>query len=162
MAAPSAAASGDDECESFLQRLCCGDENLILISGCTPKQKVPLRLGAGEHQIFVDGEPVEGTPGDLSLRADRDHTVFIKRDGYKPTLVVLRSEGEAGSETLQPSTIDLELVKRPDRVERAVEIGVVDEEPAPVPANQPEPPAKAVPPPAGPAGGPEGPATTGD
>jgi hypothetical protein len=153
-----AAPPEEDECEHFLQRLCCGDENLILISGCTPKQSVPLLLGSGEHEIFVDGERVDGRPRDLRLRADRDHTVFIKRSGYKPELVVLRSEGESGKESLVPGAIELDLERRIERGSLGVEIEEVVEagdapaaepadRPAP-PADQPEPPAKQVEPPA--------------
>jgi len=78
--------------------------------------------------------------------------VFIKRAGYKPTLLVLRSEGEPGQETLQPARIELELAKRAVRTTREVEIGEVDDTPAnreqTSPANQSEPPASPTPPPA--------------
>ena len=136
----------------MLQRLCCGDENLILVSGCTPKQKVPLLLGPGEHQIFVNGEHLEKVATDLNLRSDRDHTVFIKRAGYKPELIVLRSEGEKGKQTLKPGRIELKLAKRIERGTLGVEIGeVVEPKPAPPtapPASQPEPPASQMAPPA--------------
>jgi hypothetical protein len=151
---PAAAAPPvEDECEHFLQRLCCGDQNLILVSGCRPRQSVPLLLGSGEHEIFVDGERLEGRPKDLSLRSDRDHTVFIKRSGYKPELIVLRSQGESGKEALVPGRIELELERRIERgalgveIEEVVEAGAESgsksgtKRPAP-PADQPEPPAK--------------------
>ena len=165
VATASANPPVEDDCEHFLQRLCCGDENLILVSGCSPKQNVPLRLGGGDHEVFVDGERLEGVPDDLRLRADRDHTVFIKRPGYRPELIVLRSEGDAGSPELVPSTIELELAKRMAVASRTVAIEEVDPEAAPTnaeavevtppgiadgkagepsepPANQSEPPAK--------------------
>jgi hypothetical protein len=136
LAGAAGAAARDDDCESLLQRLCCRGENVILISGCVPKQRVPLMLGGGDHEVFVNGERVDEVTSDLRLRADRDHTVFIRRPGYKPELVVLRSEGESGEETLNPSRIELQLVKRVEVESLAVSIGEVTEPP------KPEPPAK--------------------
>jgi hypothetical protein len=71
LATAAGAAPDSDECEHMLQRLCCGDENLILISGCTPKQKIPLLLGPGDHQVFVDGEQLGEVPDGPQARADR-------------------------------------------------------------------------------------------
>ena len=164
-AAPATAGSAPpkDECNHFLRRICCGDENLILVSGCAPRQAVPLMLGlmTDGAEIFVDGERLDGLPKEIELRADIDHTVFVKRDGYLPELIVLRSQGEAGSERLEPSSIDLKMTRRVSGP-RAVEIqevsepGTASNERADKRADKqvdtqvgtPEPPARQVDPPA--------------
>ena len=76
---------------------------------CAPKQRVPLDLGPGAVELYVDGRRVEGLPNELELRSDRDHKLFVKRPGYLPELVVLESREVAGEETLEPGEVRVRL-----------------------------------------------------
>jgi len=94
---------------------------------CVAKQRIPLDLGPGRFEIFVDGEKVTGSPGDLVLRADQAHVVFVKRAGYVPKMVVLRPDSQSGKPQLAPAQIKVRL--RPRQVKQAtVEIDFVEPE----------------------------------
>lgn len=82
----------------------------IAIAGCAPKQRIPLDLGPGPVELFVDGERAEELPAELELRADRDHKVFVKRPGYVPELVVLEARGVDGREGLVPDRVRVRLL----------------------------------------------------
>ncbi|MGH0034933.1 MAG: hypothetical protein ACQGVK_07885 [Myxococcota bacterium] len=76
---------------------------------CAPLQVVELAVEPTPSSVHVDGEVVEPVPGALELRADRDHKLFFKRDGYRPALVVLQSRaGEAGPR-LEPARVEARL-----------------------------------------------------
>ena len=100
-----------------LRRICCSSQDVILYMGCVPKQPIPLDLGPGRFEIFVDGERVQGNPSELALRVDKDHVVFVKRAGHVPEIVVLRPESQNGESHLSPADITMRL--RPRRVGRA-------------------------------------------
>lgn len=85
---------------------------LVATSACAPKQRIPLDIGPGPVLLFVDGELVLEIPEELELRADRDHKVFVKRDGYTPEMVVLESTGREGRDQLEPARIDIRLQPR--------------------------------------------------
>ncbi|MEZ4216602.1 MAG: hypothetical protein R3E88_09000 [Myxococcota bacterium] len=83
-------------------------------------QVVPLDVGPGAVEVYVDGARAEGAPRELELRADRDHKVFVKRDGYTPALVVLETRRVDGRDALAPDAVRVRL--RPRAGEREVEI----------------------------------------
>ena len=84
--------------------------------GCVTRQRVPLDVGPGPVLLFVDGELATEIPEELELRADRDHKIFVKRDGYTPELVVLESRELDGRDRLEPPRIEIRLKrKRGDR-----------------------------------------------
>jgi hypothetical protein len=77
--------------------------------GCAPLQVVELSVDPPPTSVYVDGEAIDPVPGALELRADRDHKLYFKRDGYRPELVVLRSQaGEAGPR-LEPGRVEARL-----------------------------------------------------
>jgi hypothetical protein len=61
--------------------------------------------------VYVDGEPLdEPAPREVSLRADRPHVLFFKREGYRPQRVVLESDAQPGGEPrLRPERIAIRL-----------------------------------------------------
>lgn len=60
--------------------------------------------------LFVDGERVEGVPEQLELTANRDHTLFFQREGYRSQLIIVRTrEGEDGVDVLSPDRVEVRL-----------------------------------------------------
>ena len=57
-----------------------------------------------EVKIYVDGRLLDEIPEELTLRADEDHTLYFKGEGYRPELVVLRTDG-ADTPKLTPDTL---------------------------------------------------------
>jgi hypothetical protein len=131
-APPSAAAqSHNDYCEMLLRRLCCSARDVVLFLGCAPTQRIPLDLGPGRFEVFVDGERVPNSPSELALRTDEAHVVLVKREGHVPKLVVLRTLSESGEPQLSPGRIRVRLqprrVGRPGVTIRLVREGQGDE-----------------------------------
>ena len=87
---------------------------------CAPKQRVPLDLGPGAVELYVDGRRVEVVPPEVELRADRPHKLFVKRPGYRPELIVLEAREVAGEPALAPDEVWVRL--RPLTGDRGVEI----------------------------------------
>jgi len=77
--------------------------------GCAPKQLIPLDVSPAPSQVYLDKEPLEESPSELELRADRDHTLFFKREGYRSELVVLETREIDGKERLVPDRVELRL-----------------------------------------------------
>jgi hypothetical protein len=131
-APPSAARQNHgDDCEMRLRRLCCSSQDVVLFLGCAPTQQIPLDLGPGHFEIFVDGERVPDNPSELALRTDESHVVLVKREGHVPKLVVLRTLSESGEPQLSPGRIRVRLqprrVGRPGVTIRLVREGQGDE-----------------------------------
>lgn len=82
---------------------------LLIAPSCAPKQRVPLDLGPGEVELYVDGERSTAVPLEVELRADRDHKLFVKRQGYLPELVVLETGEVEGDAVLRPSQVRVRL-----------------------------------------------------
>lgn len=82
--------------------------------GCAPKQPIPLDLGPMPLVVYLDGERLEEIPEELVLRANRDHTLFVKREGYRPQLVILTTREVGGKARLHPESISLELKRKTD------------------------------------------------
>ncbi len=63
---------------------------LVLIAAtCPPYQNVGINSTPSEAQIFVDGDLVGLTPAQISVGTLDDHKVYLKKEGYRPELVVL-------------------------------------------------------------------------
>ncbi len=85
---------------------------LAVALGCAPMQPVALDVEPDAAALFVDGEAVEGRPAVIELRADRDHKLYFKSEGYVSELVVLRTrQGEDGPR-LEPDPVKVRLRSR--------------------------------------------------
>jgi hypothetical protein len=96
--------------------------------GCASTQRVSLECVPHEVSVYVDGRRLEKTPESIELRKDEAHKLFFKGGGYRPQMVVLRSEQVEGEERLSPSDVCTETVfveMRPE-VEIEVERGASD------------------------------------
>ncbi len=66
-------------------------------------------------QVFVDGELAAETPARLSLPRESDHSVFLKKEGFRPELVLVYSNRSPdGLAFLVPHEIDVRLVPLDD------------------------------------------------
>ena len=84
---------------------------LIPLSGCAPKQRVPLACVPEQVTIYVDGQALEENPDALELRADEPHKIYFKGEGYEPQLIVLESGTDPdGDPALVPAEVCVELV----------------------------------------------------
>ena len=81
----------------------------LAAAGCAPKQVIPLDVSPPPSEVYLDKQPLDGAPRELELRADRDHTLFFKKPGYRPELVVLESLEVDGEERLVPERVELRL-----------------------------------------------------
>lgn len=81
-------------------------------STCAPTQRVPIDSAPRDARVFVDGADVGQPPLEVDLRSDRDHSVFLRREGYQPALVILRSERSApkARPELDPGEVKVQLV----------------------------------------------------
>ena len=93
---------------------------IVLVLGCATRQWVPLDLGPGAVELYVNGDRAQEVPPELELRADRDHKLFVKRPGYIPELVVIETREVDGRETLVPGEVRVRLL--PIAGDRQIEI----------------------------------------
>jgi hypothetical protein len=84
--------------------------------GCPPPfQNVNVRSDPPGADVFLDGVLVKQTPVRLEMSTLRDHKVFLKKDGYRPELVVVeRKRGQDGVEYLSPPDIFVTLQRLGD------------------------------------------------
>lgn len=93
---------------------------LVLFLGCAARQWVPLDLGPGAVELYVNGDRAQEVPPEVELRADRDHKLFVKKPGYVPELVVIETREVEGRETLVPGGVRVRLL--PIAGDRRIEI----------------------------------------
>jgi len=88
---------------------------------------VAVRSEPAAAQIFVDGELEGETPARLALPRESDHSVYVKKEGYRPELVVVHSNrSPEGLEFLTPHEIDVTLVPLVDTRPRDLEVEAED------------------------------------
>ena len=61
----------------------------LAVSACGHYQNIGVESDPPGAQIYLDGQPVAKTPTTLAVGRDRAHTIYLKREGYKPELVVI-------------------------------------------------------------------------
>src|SRR5262245_31168749 len=59
---------------------------------CAPKQRIPLDACVREQMVvYVDGRLLEPSAGELALRSDEPHKLYVKRPGETPRLIILET-----------------------------------------------------------------------
>ena len=101
---------------------------LALAVACAPRQRIPLDLGPGAVELYVNGERAEAVPQEVELRIDRDHKIFVKRPGYVPQLVVLETQEVDGEVALEPPQVRVRL--HPVIGDRRIQIEEAEPRPA--------------------------------
>jgi hypothetical protein len=101
----------------------------LLVAGCATcarNQRVEVRSTPSAAQVFVDGDLVGETPAQLTLRREHDHSVFIKKPGHVPELVVVESQlSDEGVRFLVPWEIHVRLAPA-DARDRDLEVETED------------------------------------
>ncbi|MFI5315140.1 MAG: PEGA domain-containing protein [Myxococcota bacterium] len=104
---------------------------LVLACGalaCAAVQNVGVESDPPGAQIYLDGQLVGQTPATLEVGRDAAHTVYLKREGYRPELVVLeRHEANDGIDFLTPADVAKRLSPGPSsdpELERRLKITV--------------------------------------
>lgn len=60
-------------------------------AGCAgPYQRVGIDSRPSGAQVFADGDEIGVTPLEIRLSTRAEHSVFVKKPGYKPELVVMQ------------------------------------------------------------------------
>jgi len=73
--------------------------------GCASTQKITLECVPENVVVYVDGNALDRLPEELKLERDQYHTVFVKAEGYRPSLIVLRTEESDGEKRLSPDSL---------------------------------------------------------
>ena len=78
----------------------------LALSACGHYQTIGIETDPPGAQVYLDGNPVAKTPTSLQVGRDRAHTIYLKREGYKPELVVLdRHTATDGIDYLTPADV---------------------------------------------------------
>jgi hypothetical protein len=100
----------------------------LAASACGHYQNIGVESDPPGAQIYLDGQPVAKTPTTLAVGRDRAHTIYLKREGYKPELVVLDRHGATdGIDYLTPADVTKRLNPGPSsdpELERRLKISV--------------------------------------
>ena len=87
----------------FARRLACA---ALVLSACAHYQNVGIESDPPGAQIYLDGKLMGQTPLQLQVGRDAAHTVYLKKEGYRPELVVLeRHEANDGIDFLTPADV---------------------------------------------------------
>jgi PEGA domain-containing protein len=105
---------------AFLAALCA--------AGCAHYQSVGVESDPAGADIYLDGELVGKTPMEVDVGRDAAHTLYLKREGYRPELVLLeRHEANDGIDFLTPADVTRRLSPGPSSdpdLERRLKIDV--------------------------------------
>ena len=86
----------------------------LALAGCAPYQNIGIQSDPPGAQIYLDGKLAGVTPLDLRVPRDAAHTVYLKREGYRPELVVLYKHDAAdGIDFLTPADVSRRLSPGP-------------------------------------------------
>ena len=103
-----------------------------LACGCSHYQYIGVQSDPPGATVYLDGEAVGKTPTELEVGRDGAHTVYLKREGYKPELVLLEHhEANDGIDFLTPADVAKRLSPGPSsdpELERQLKI-TVDKKP---------------------------------
>jgi PEGA domain-containing protein len=95
---------------------------------CSHYQYVNVVSDPAGADVYLDGEVVGQTPLELAVGRDGAHTVYLKRDGYRPELVLLEHhEANDGIDFLTPADVTKRLSPGPSSdpdLERQLKIEV--------------------------------------
>jgi hypothetical protein len=76
------------------------------LSGCAAYQNVGVESDPPGAQIYLDGKLVGTTPKQVRVSRERDHMVYLKREGYRPEPVVLeKHDAFDGIDFLTPADV---------------------------------------------------------
>lgn len=99
------------------------------VCACAQYQHVGVDSTPAGAEIFLDGEKVGTTPARLRIQRDKDHSVYLKREGYRPELVVLTLNPTAdGIDFLTPADVRVQMLPGLGEPGRDLEVEVEAED----------------------------------
>jgi hypothetical protein len=97
-------------------------------AACAHYQNVGVESDPPGADVYLDGELVGKTPTQLEVGRDGAHSIYLKREGYRPELVLLeRHEANDGIDFLTPADVTKRLSPGPSsdpELERQLKIEV--------------------------------------
>jgi hypothetical protein len=106
-----------------LLRICGIALALFAVGACAHKQTFRLDCVPKDVTIYLDKVPLDDVPDSIDLRTDQPHVLFIKGEGYEPTMVVLDTQETPDGPALSPRDVcfDLNFAKRSRELELEIE-----------------------------------------
>ena len=102
----------------------------LLLPACAAYQNVAIESDPPGAEIFLDGKSVGATPQKLRVSREQAHTVYLKKEGYRPELVVReKHEANDGIDFLTPADVVKRLAPGPSsdpEMERRLKIEAED------------------------------------
>ena len=96
---------------------CLGSAGILC--GCAQYQRVAVRSQPGDAEVWLDKRLVGHTPLELRLDRTQAHAVYVKRDGYRPQLIVLDlMHAPDGLAFLVPPDLDVRLAPGTDSADQ--------------------------------------------
>ena len=97
---------------------------------CAKYQNVGIESVPTGAEIFLDGEKIGETPHKQAVPRDKEHAVYVKKEGYRPELVVLELQTPADGITFfTPADVKVSLTPLPGERgghDRSLDIEVED------------------------------------
>ena len=117
--------------ESRLRFVCLLVAGLLVAGAtCAPYQRVGVESSPEGSEVYLDGELVGTTPMTLRVSTQTDHSVYVKREGYRSELRVLNANQPSDRiDFLTPADLEVRLVLTLDPLGRDLEVET--EEPKP-------------------------------
>ncbi len=115
-----------------LLRLACVSLAGLLLAGatCAPYQRVGVESSPEGSEVYLDGELVGTTPMTLRVSTQTDHSVYVKREGYRSELRVLSANQPSDRiDFLTPADLEVRLVLTLDPLGRDLEVETEESEP---------------------------------
>ena len=79
---------------------------MLCLTGCSAYQNFSIESDPPGAEIFLDGKSVGATPQSLRVSREQAHTVYLKKEGYRPELVVLeKHDANDGIDYLTPADV---------------------------------------------------------
>ena len=102
----------------------------LLLPACAAYQNVGIESDPPGAEIYLDGKPVGTTPQNLRVSREAPHTVYLKKEGFRPELVVLeKHDAVDGIDFLTPADVVKRLSPGPSsdpELERRLKIEAED------------------------------------
>lgn len=96
--------------------------------GCASYQNIGIESDPPGAEVFLDGKPVGQTPQKLRVSRGVPHSLYLKKEGFRPELVVLeKHEANDGIDYLTPADVVKRLAPGPSsdpELERRLKIEV--------------------------------------
>ncbi len=96
---------------------------LSLGATCAPYQRVGVQSAPEGAEVYLDGELVGLTPLRVRVDTRADHSVMVKREGYRSELLVLSSNHSADDiDFVTPADLRVRLMPFVDPLGRDLEV----------------------------------------